>query len=62
MLAKGSQDNCGHLVFTGSPKAACGFFEVDCLEKIVRRINRRDEGGEGLADYFIEKFEAGGAR
>lgn len=62
VLAKGSQDNCGHLVFTGSPKAACSFFEVDCLEKIVRRINRRDEGGEGLADYYIEKFEAGGAR
>lgn len=62
VLAKGSQDDCGHLVFTGSPKAACSFFEVDCLEKIVRRINRRDEGGEGLADYFIEKFEAGGAQ
>lgn len=62
VLAKGSQDDCGHLVFTGSPTAACSFFEVDCLEKIVRRINRRDEGGEGLADYFIEKFEAGGAR
>ena len=62
VLAKGSHDDCGHLVFSGAPKAACAFFGVESLEKIVRRINRRDEGGDGMADYYIEKFEAGGAR
>lgn len=62
VLAKSAYDDCGHLVFSGSPKAACAFFEVDSLEKIVRRINRRDEGGEGLADHYIEKFKVGGAQ
>lgn len=62
VLAKDSRDDCGHLVFSGAPKDACRFFEVDSLEKIVRRINRRDEGGEGLADRYIRKFESGGAR
>lgn len=62
VLAKSAYDDCGHLVFSGSPKAACAFFEVDSLEKIVRRINRRDEGGEGMADRYIEKFRSGGAR
>lgn len=62
VLAKDSRDDCGHLVFSGAPKDACRFFEVDSLEKIVHRINRRDEGGEGLADRYIRKFESGGAR
>ncbi len=55
ILAKGSDDS-GHLVFTGSPRKALEFFDVDCLEAVVRRINRTDEGGEGLADEYIEKF------
>ena len=62
VLAKDSRDDCGHPVFSGAPKDACRFFEVDSLEKIVRRINRCDEGGEGLADHYIRKYEAGGAR
>lgn len=57
ILAKDSRDNCGHLVFTGSPAQACAFFETDNLEGIVRRINRPDEGGEGLAEFYIQKFE-----
>ena len=28
----------------------------DKMEKIVLRINREEEGGEGLADVFIEKY------
>ena len=54
--AKG-KDDTGHLVFYGSPEEACRFFETDQLEKIVKRINRIDEGGEGLADQYISAFE-----
>lgn len=57
VLAKHSKDDSGHLVYYGTPKNACAFFEVDGLEKIVRRINAVDEGGEGLADHYIERFE-----
>jgi ABC-type multidrug transport system ATPase subunit len=56
VLAKDSRDNSGHLVFTGSPKAALRFFETENLEGIVRRINRPDEGGEGRADEFITRY------
>ena len=34
------------------------FFGTQTLEDIVRRINRPDEGGEGLADQYIERFKA----
>ena len=56
VLAKGVKDNIGHLAFFGIVEEAYDFFETDSLEGIVRRINRPDEGGEGLADHFIEKF------
>ena len=49
-------DNVGHLLFYGPVKDALSFFEVDSLEHIVKRINSRAEGGEGLADYFLEKY------
>ncbi|MDD3219245.1 MAG: ATP-binding cassette domain-containing protein [Lachnospiraceae bacterium] len=58
VLAKDSRDNCGHLAYYGNPKAACEFFETDKFEGIVKKINRSDEGGEGKADYYIEKFSA----
>ena len=51
-------DNVGHLLFYGAVKDALSFFEVDSLEHIVKRINSRAEGGEGLADYFLEKYTA----
>lgn len=57
ILAKDSYEDCGHLVFYGNPYDALKFFEVESLNKIVSRINKVNEGGEGLADYFIDKFE-----
>jgi ABC-type multidrug transport system ATPase subunit len=57
VLAKSTKDNCGHLAFYGSPKEALAFFNVDAYKGIVKKINRADENGEGLADYFIEKFD-----
>lgn len=56
VLAKDSRDNCGHLVYEGDPNNACRFFGVQNLEGIVKKINRSDEGGEGLAEYFIQKY------
>ena len=56
VLAKGVKDNIGHLAFFGTVEEALDFFETDSLEGIVRRINRPDEGGDGMADHYIEKF------
>ena len=57
ILAKDSANDCGRLVFYGEPHAALRFFDVENLNKIVSRINKKNEGGEGLADYYIEKFQ-----
>lgn len=56
VLAK-NREEVGRLVYYGSPRDACAFFEVDDLEGIMQRINYTEEGGEGLADYYIDKFE-----
>lgn len=56
VLAKGTEDNIGHLAFYGTPQEARRFFEVEDMEAIVRKMNRTDEGGEGLADQYIEKY------
>ena len=55
VLAKDSKLT-GRLTFFGPIKAAKEFFEREEMEKIVLRINRKEEGGEGLADSFIEKY------
>lgn len=56
VLAKSTKDNCGHLAYYGTPSEAFKFFGVSCFRDIVRKINRPDENGEGLSDYFIEKY------
>lgn len=63
VLAKSTKDNCGHLAFFGGVREAFDFFGVGSFREIVKKINRPDENGEGLSDYFIEKYEAlqGGA-
>ena len=55
VLAKDSKLT-GRLTFFGAIEKARDFFERDDMEKIVLRINRKEEGGEGLADNFIEKY------
>lgn len=57
VLAKSNEDNVGHMAFYGGVDEACQFFNVDSLENIVRKINREDEGGEGMADIFIKKYQ-----
>ena len=55
VLAKDSKLT-GRLTFFGPIEKAREFFEREEMEKIVLRINRVEEGGEGLADSFIEKY------
>lgn len=57
ILAKGEKDNIGHLAFYGNINEAFNFFETDSLEGVVKKINRVDEGGDGMSDYYISKFE-----
>lgn len=56
VLAKSIKDNCGHLAFFGTVDEAFEFFNVNTLEDVVKRINRQDEGGEDLSDFYIEKY------
>lgn len=56
VLAKSVQDNCGHLAYFGTVSGAYEFFDTDTLEGVVRRINREDEGGDGMSDYYIQKY------
>lgn len=56
ILAKGEKDNVGHLAFFGSVNEAFQFFDTTSLEGVVKRINRPDEGGDGLSDYYIDKY------
>lgn len=56
VLAKGNEDNIGHMTFFGSINEARDFFGVDSMEEIVRLMNRVDEGGMGRADEFIKKY------
>lgn len=46
----------GRLAFYGSPKEAKAFFGKDSMEGIVMSVNRKEEGGDGLADEFIERY------
>ncbi len=62
VLAKSPKDNCGHLAFWGTVSEALEFFEVSTLEDVVRRINRKDEGGDGLSDHYIEKYNNSAGR
>lgn len=55
VLAK-DKSRTGRLAFYGSIPEARTFFERDQMEEILKRINRTEEGGEGLADEFIRKF------
>ncbi len=55
VLAKNSQQT-GQLAFYGTVPEARQFFGRDTMEDIILAINPVDEGGEGLADHYIEAF------
>lgn len=57
VLAKGTSDHIGHLAFFGDIAEARIFFGKETMEKIVLAVNGKNEGGEGRADEFIQKFK-----
>ena len=46
----------GRLAFYGSIEQAREFFGKEKMEEIVKTINRKEEGGEGLADEYVMKY------
>ena len=55
VLAKDSS-RTGRLAFYGSIEQAREFFQRDRMEQIVKSVNRKEEGGDGLADEFVMKY------
>lgn len=44
------------LAFYGSIQDAREFFQRDTMEQIVKSVNRKEEGGDGLADEYVMKY------
>ena len=55
VLAKDSA-RTGRLAFYGSVRDARKFFGREKMEDIVKAVNRKEEGGDGLADEFVMKY------
>lgn len=55
VLAKDST-RTGRLAFYGSVEEARKFFGCEKMEEILKLINQKDEGGEGLADDYVLKY------
>ena len=55
VLAKDS-GRVGRLAFYGSPAEAREFFGKETMEGVVMSVNRKEEGGDGLADEYIERY------
>jgi len=55
VLAKDSA-RTGRLAYYGSIEDARKFFGRDKMEQIVKSVNRKEEGGDGLADDFVMKY------
>lgn len=57
VLAKDAS-RTGRLAYFGPIKEAYSFFGKQSMEEILLSINQKDEGGEGRADEFVEKYVA----
>ena len=55
VLAKDSA-RTGRLAYYGSIEDARKFFQRGTMEQIVKSVNRKEEGGDGLADEFVMKY------
>ena len=55
VLAKDSR-RTGRLAWYGPVDEAKEFFGKDTMEEILLSINQKEEGGEGRADEFVEKY------
>lgn len=57
VLAKDSS-RTGRLAYYGSVTGSYDFFGKSSMEEILLSINQKDEGGEGRAEEFVEKYRA----
>ncbi|MCR5168482.1 MAG: ABC transporter ATP-binding protein [Oscillospiraceae bacterium] len=57
VLAKDSS-RTGRLAYYGSVEGSYDFFGKSSMEEILLSINQKDEGGEGRAEEFVEKYRA----
>jgi ABC-type multidrug transport system ATPase subunit len=55
VLAKDSA-RTGRLAYYGSIEDARKFFGRERMEQIVKSVNRKEEGGDGLADEYVMKY------
>lgn len=55
VLAKDSS-RCGRLAYFGPIEDSYAFFEKKTMEEILLSVNQKEEGGEGRADEFIDKY------
>ena len=55
VLAKDA-NRTGRLAYYGTIDGAKTFFNKDTMDGIVKSVSRTEDGGEGRADEFIEKF------
>ena len=55
VLAKDAS-RTGRLAYYGPVKEAYEFFGKTSMEDILLSVNQADEGGEGRADEFVEKY------
>ena len=55
VLAKDAS-RTGRLAYYGPVKDSYEFFGKSSMEEILLSINQKDEGGEGRADEFVEKY------
>ena len=55
ILAKDSA-RTGRLAWYGSVEGAREFFGKQRMEEIVKAVNRKEEGGEGLADEYVMRY------
>ena len=46
----------GRLAWYGPVTEAHEFFGKESMEEILLSVNQKDEGGEGRADEFVEKY------
>jgi len=58
VLARSSKDAAGHVAFFGRIEDVYGYFGVQRLQDIMLEINPASEGGKGLADMYINKYNA----
>ncbi len=56
VLAK-DRKQVGRLAFYGTIQEARKFFHRDTMEDIVLAVNSLNEGGEGQASFFVEKYD-----